>query len=213
MTTDLLLKYLLIVGISYLCGSFPTGYLIARLRGFNIFEIGSGNMGATNVIRVMGLGWGVFVWFLDSAKAVIAVLIALAILPEARAQATVIAALFAIIGHNWSLWIALLTGRIRGGKGAATAFGAMLMIVPLQVIAVMLIIGGLIIAVTRYVSLAVLLMFGLATAWMIVLFAQRAVPIEYMAFSLVMAALLVLRFRENIKRLLAGTERRLGEAS
>lgn len=213
MNMDLLLKVVIVVVISYLCGSFPTGYLIARLRGVNIFEIGSGNMGATNVIRIMGLAWGLCVWFLDSAKAIIAVLIALRIMPEAPAQATVLAAIFAIIGHNWSAWIALLTGRIRGGKGAATAFGALLMIVPLQVIAVMLVIGGLIIAVTRYVSLAVLLMFGLATAWMILLFVNGAVPVEYLIFSLVLAALLVFRFRENIKRLMAGTERRLGETT
>jgi glycerol-3-phosphate acyltransferase PlsY len=141
------------------------------------------------------------------------VLIALRIMPEAPAQATVLAAILAIIGHNWSAWIALLTGRIRGGKGAATAFGALLMIVPLQVIAVMLVIGGLIIAVTRYVSLAVLLMFGLATVWMILLFVNGAVPVEYLIFSLVLAALLVFRFRENIKRLMAGTERRLGETT
>ncbi|MCS7072584.1 MAG: glycerol-3-phosphate acyltransferase, partial [Anaerolinea sp.] len=127
------------------------------------------------------------------------------------AGATVVAALFAIIGHNWSLFIAIITGKIRGGKGAATAFGTLLMIVPLQVIAVMLLIGGVIIALTRYVSLAVLIMFALATAWMVVLFSQHLIPSEFMAYSLVMAALLVIRFRTNIKRLLDGTERRLGE--
>lgn len=202
--------------ISYVIGSFPTGYLVARSRGIDIFAHGSGNMGATNIARVLGGGWrgilwAVLVWFLDSAKGVIAILLGLQILPSQPAGATVVAALFAIIGHNWSLFIAIITGKIRGGKGAATAFGTLLMIVPLQVIAVMLLIGGVIIALTRYVSLAVLIMFALATAWMVVLFSQHLIPSEFMAYSLVMAALLVIRFRTNIKRLLDGTERRLGE--
>lgn len=216
MPVESLILLAVIALISYVIGSFPTGYLIARSRGIDIFAHGSGNMGATNIARVMGGGWrgilwAVLVWFLDSAKGVIAILISLRILPENPAGATVIAALFAIIGHNWSLFIAIITGKIRGGKGAATAFGTLLMIVPVQVIAVMLVIGGVIIALTRYVSLAVLIMFALATVWMIVLFSQHLIPSEFMAYSLVMAALLVIRFRTNIKRLLEGTERRLGE--
>ncbi|MGQ9909171.1 MAG: glycerol-3-phosphate acyltransferase [Candidatus Flexifilum sp.] len=216
MPVESLILLAVIALISYVIGSFPTGYLIARSRGIDIFAHGSGNMGATNIARVMGGGWrgilwAVLVWFLDSAKGVIAILISLRILPENPAGATVIAALFAIIGHNWSLFIAIITGKIRGGKGAATAFGTLLMIVPVQVIAAMLVIGGVIIALTRYVSLAVLIMFALATVWMIVLFSQHLIPSEFMAYSLVMAALLVIRFRTNIKRLLEGTERRLGE--
>lgn len=206
-------QILLIVVISYLLGSFPTAYVVAKLRNINIFEFGSGNMGATNVIRAMGLAWGLFVWFFDSSKAIIAILIAVQILPENRALATVIAALCAITGHNWSLFAALITGTIRGGKGAATAFGTLLMIVPLHVIAAMLVVGGFIIALTRYVSLAVLLMFALATIWMIVLVTQAEIPWEYAIYSLLLALLILVRFRGNIQRLLAGTERRLGESA
>lgn len=204
-------QLIVIIVIAYLLGSFPTAYIIAKFRHVNIFEIGSGNMGATNVIRVMGIGWGLVVWFLDSFKAVLAILIAVHILPENRALATVIAALCAIIGHNWSLFAALITGTIRGGKGAATAFGTLLMIVPFHVIAAMLVVGGFIIALTRYVSLAVLLMFSLATVWMIVLVTQSEIPWEYAVYSLLLALLIFVRFRGNIQRLLAGTERRLGE--
>lgn len=216
MSTESLVQIALIAFISYVVGSFPTGYLIARSRGIDIFAYGSGNMGATNIARVMGGGWrgilwALLVWFLDSSKGILSIVIALQILPEHPAPATVVAALFSIIGHNWSVIVAIITGKIRGGKGAATAFGTLIMIVPLQVIAGMLLIGGLIIALTRYVSLAVLLMFALATVWMYVLFTQQLVPSEFMAYSLVMAALLVIRFRTNIRRLLEGTERRLGE--
>ena len=206
-------QVLLIVVISYLLGSFPTAYVVAKLRNINIFEYGSGNMGATNVIRAMGLAWGLFVWFFDSSKAIIAILIAVQILPEHRALATVIAAVCAIAGHNWSLFATLLTGTIRGGKGAATAFGTLLMIVPLHVIAAMLVVAGVIIAVTRYVSLGVLLMFVVATVWMFILVTQAEIPWEYAVYSLLLALLIFVRFRGNIQRLLAGTERRIGESA
>jgi glycerol-3-phosphate acyltransferase PlsY len=206
-------QVLLIVVGSYLLGSFPTAFLVARLRNINIFEYGSGNMGATNVIRAMGLVWGLVVWFFDSLKAVIAILIAVQIMPENHALATVIAAVCAIVGHNWSLFVALVTGTIRGGKGAATAFGTLFMIVPLYVIAAMLVVGGFVIALTRYVSLAVLFMFGLAIAWMIILVSQQIISWEYAVYSLLLALLIYVRFRDNIQRLRAGTERRLGEGT
>jgi glycerol-3-phosphate acyltransferase PlsY len=109
--------------------------------------------------------------------------------------------------------VTLLTGTLRGGKGAATAFGTLLMIVPFHIIAVMLAVGGLIIAVTRYVSLGVLMMFTLALVWIIVLIAQQAMPWEYIVYGFSMFGLLLLRFRENIQRLIAGTERRIGEGA
>ena len=124
-----------------------------------------------------------------------------------------IAAVCAIAGHNWSLFVALITGTIRGGKGAATAFGTLFMIVPLYVIAAMLVVGGFVIALTRYVSLAVLFMFGLAIAWMIVLVSQQIISWEYAVYSLLLALLIYVRFRDNIQRLRAGTERRLGESA
>jgi len=213
MAPDQRLQLILIVVVSYLLGSFPTAYLIARRRNLNIFTIGSGNMGATNVIRAMGLGWGLAVWALDSGKGVLAIGMATLIMPENTAAATVIAALVAIVGHNWSLFATMITGKIRGGKGAAIAFGTLLVIVPIQVILGMLALFGLIILLTRYVSLGVLAMFGLGTTWMLILVGQHKLPHEYMVYALIMAALIVYRFRENIQRLLTGTERRLGEST
>jgi glycerol-3-phosphate acyltransferase PlsY len=213
MTPDQRIQLILIVVVSYLLGSFPTAYLIARRRNLNIFTIGSGNMGATNVIRAMGLWWGLAVWALDSGKGILAIGIATLIMPENKAAATVIAALVAIVGHNWSLFAAMITGRMRGGKGAAIAFGTLLVIAPIQVILGMLAMFGVIILLTRYVSLGVLAMFGLGTTWMLVLIGQSKLPHEYMVYSLIMAALILYRFRENIQRLLTGTERRLGEST
>lgn len=211
MPTDLIARIVAIVLISYLLGSIPTAYLIARQRGLNIFEVGSGNMGATNVIRAMGLWWGLVVWFFDSLKGVIAIVIATLLLPENPSAATAIAATVAVIGHNWSLFATLVTGTLRGGKGAAIWFGTMLMIAPLQVIVGMSILGGLVVALTRYVSLAVLAMFGLSTLWILALISQRELPFEYTFYALIVTGLILYRFRDNIQRLLSGTERRLGE--
>jgi glycerol-3-phosphate acyltransferase PlsY len=208
-----LVRVVLVVVISYLLGSIPTGYVVGRLRHVNIFEVGSGNMGATNVIRAAGFGWGLLVWFFDSTKGILAILIARQIVPDNATTASVLAAIVAIVGHNWSLFATLLTGTIRGGKGAATAFGTLLLFLPLQLIAVMLLLAGAIIALTRYVSLAVLVMFALASAWVFLMVTQHVMPFEYLLYMLAISSLILIRFRENIQRILAGTERRFGERS
>ncbi len=204
-------RIIMIVVISYLLGSIPTAYMVAKRKGYNIFEVGSGNMGATNVIRSLGFGWGLFVWFCDSLKGVFAIVAARALLPENMALATALAATISVIGHNWSLFATLITGTLRGGKGAAIWFGTMIVMAPFQVFIVMLMIGGLVIALTRYVSLAVLAMCALSTLWVVFLISQRQWPTEYTFYFLIAAVIILFRFRENIQRLLAGTERRLGD--
>lgn len=198
--------------MGYLLGSLPTAYIIGRVKKVNIFEVGSGNMGGTNVARALGFKWGLLVGILDGLKGIIAIVIASQlIMPDNRPLASAIAALAAVVGHNWSLIVALLTGSLRGGKGAATAFGTMLVIAPFQVIAAMCVVGALLITLTRYVSLGVLVMFSLAGVWMLILISQQTIPAEYALYSWALLALILWRFRGNIQRLLAGTERRLGE--
>jgi len=118
-----------------------------------------------------------------------------------------------MVGHNWSIFVMIITGKLRGGKGAAAAFGTLLTVVPVQVIAGMLALFLVILARTRFVSLGVLMMFGLAVVWIAVLILQQLIQVEYIVYILAVYALLLLRFRENIERLLAGTERRIGESS
>ena len=203
-------EWLSVIGISYLLGAIPTAYLIGLLRGRNIFEIGSGNMGATNAVRGLGLGWGILVWLLDTLKGVAAILIARQLMPDALAAASAVAAVMAIIGHNWSVIVAVLTGKLRGGKGASIAFASLILIAP-NIVGVVGLIGLSILIITRYVSLSVLVMVAVATLWMIVLVNQRLMAEEYIYYALCTAALILYRFRENIQRLLTGTERRLGE--
>ena len=202
---------LTIIVVSYLLGSIPTAYIVARLNNINIFEIGSGNMGATNVSRAIGIQWGVAVMVFDMLKGAIAIFIAIEITPGSVAAGMTISAISVIIGHNWSLFASLFTGTVKGGKGAATAFGTLVMIAPWQVIAITAIIGLLIVLFTRYVSLGVLTTFFFALIWNSVLIVQQQMDPTFMIYTVAVGMLLMLRFRENIYRLRTGTERRLGE--
>lgn len=204
-------QLVMVIAVGYLFGSIPTAYIVAKTKGINIFEVGSKNMGATNVGRSLGFWWGILVWICDSVKGIVAIAIGTLIMPDNWAAATAIAATAAVIGHNWSLFATLLTGTIQGGKGAAIWFGTMFAIAPLQLLVAISVLGVAIIAITRYVSLAVLSMCALATVWILVLITQKTMPMEYIFYITVVAIMIVYRFRENIQRLLTGTERRLGD--
>ncbi len=205
---------ILVISLAYMIGSFPTAYVVGRLRGINIFEYGSGNMGTTNAIRTLGLGWGLLVLIGDLGKGIGAVLLAREIAPadpmSTQASASVIAALMVVVGHNWSVIASIITGSIKGGKGAATAGGTLLIIMPTVAIAVPLFILALIIITTRYMSLAVMtsaVVAAFIVAGMVALGELEPIYLIYCT----LAGLILYRHRENIKRLLAGNERRLGD--
>ncbi len=211
---------ILIIVSSYLIGSFPTAYIVGKLRKVNIFEVGSGNMGGTNVARAVGKGWALFTAVVDVLKGIVAVWLARDVmLPEQIGVATSVSATCVVVGHNWSLFATVLTASIkegklklivRGGKGAATAFGAMLMIQPFQI----LVAAGIalaIIARTRYVSLGVLIGFAVANLWLIVLVGAEFQKPILLLYAIALTVMIPLRHWGNLQRLLAGTERRLGE--
>lgn len=217
---DNALQVLACIAASYLIGSFPTAYFVGKARNVNIFEVGSGNMGGTNVARAVGKGWAVFTGLVDVSKGVFAVWLARdVILPQQIGVATSIAATSVVVGHNWSLFATILTASIkegklrlivRGGKGAATAFGAMMMIQPFQSL-VAAAIGIAIISRTRYVSLGVLIGFAVANVWLILLVGAEFQKPILLVYAVALSFMLLLRHRGNVQRLLAGTERRLGE--
>jgi acyl phosphate:glycerol-3-phosphate acyltransferase len=211
-----------IAAISYLIGAIPTAYFVARVRGVNIFEVGSGNMGATNTARAVGNRAAMVVFALDALKGVGAIFLARLLFASSdnilfvqsgtrAAAATVIAALFVIAGHNWSIFVHRITGELKGGKGAATALGTFVTIAPWFVIAGIVAVGLVLITRTRYISLGALGMSAIALIWMLVLFAQGFIPREYIVYIICAATMIFWRFRENIGRLLSGTERRFGE--
>lgn len=200
--------------VAYVIGSFPTAYLAGRINRINIFEKGSGNMGANNVIRTLGWKWGVLVWAVDSGKGILAVLVARLIMPDAIFLASVIGAVAVVMGHNWSLIAALVTGTLRGGKGAATAGGTwIIMMAPWwYIVVVTLTLWGLIVLITRYVSLAVLVTVAIGTIWVLVLIAQGgSIPPVYIVYIVLVSLMIYIRHWKNIVSLLTGRERRLGD--
>ncbi|MCL4238110.1 MAG: glycerol-3-phosphate acyltransferase [Anaerolineae bacterium] len=200
----------LVIVIGYVIGSFPTAYLVARTKGVDIFAVGSGNMGATNVTRAVGMRYGLLVWLIDGVKGILAILLARLIVPDYQTTASVLAAVSAVAGHNWSLLATLLTGSIRGGKGAATAMGTFLLLAPTLLVALVLAVAMTIVLLTRYVSLGVLTAVAVAgIAFLVLVMAGWMDPV-YTVYLLA-GWMVFVRHRGNIVRLLAGTERRLGE--
>lgn len=201
----------LLFALSYLIGSLPIGYAIGRLNGVDIFKTGSGNMGANNIARHLGKFWGIVTWFSDSAKGIVAILIARSLVPtEFHNIATIVGGVGAIVGHTWSIAVMFITGRLRGGKGASTAIGTWLTFIPPVVLAVIMSIWALIILTTRYVSLAVLVATALIGLTIIVLVLQQSFEPVYLLY-LIVPVIIFYRHRENILALSEGRERKLGQ--
>ncbi|WP_019550061.1 glycerol-3-phosphate 1-O-acyltransferase PlsY [Thermus scotoductus] len=190
---------LLALVVAYLFGSIPAGVLVARTYGVDIRKVGSGNIGATNVLRALGPGPALMVAFFDVFKGGVAVLIARAVGIEGPLLGGV--ALAAVLGHNYSLFLGF-----RGGKGVATSFGTLLFLDPILALWTFPI-GVSVMLLTRYVSAGS--MTGGVAAMVLALALSR--PLWEVVTVGLMALLIFWTHRENLKRLQAGTERRLGE--
>jgi len=197
--------------LGYLIGGVPFGYLVARWRGINILRQGSGNIGATNVGRILGRRFGLLVFCLDFAKGALPVLAAQRA-AEALGQATqvlgAVAGLAAFLGHVFPVYL-----RFRGGKGVATGAGVVAVLVPMPTLAALLVWVTAVCA-TRYVSVASL---AAAATLCIVRLVLTSTPLAgdnliLTLFCLVAAALVFVRHRGNIGRLLRGQENRLKES-
>ncbi len=194
--------WLFTIAIAYLLGSIPFGYLLVRtFRKQDIRSIGSGNIGATNVVRSGAKGLGIATLLLDLGKAFLAVIIARHLAPNTFGLA-VIAAVAAILGHIFPVWLGF-----RGGKGVASGLGAFLALTWPSAVATLLVFL-LVVALTRYVSLASIL-----AAASFPIFAFYFVPERTPAviFGLLFIPLLIIaKHHANIRRLLSGTENRFG---
>lgn len=202
---------ILLLVAAYLLGAFPTGYLVARAaKGIDIREHGSGNTGATNVLRVVGKGAGLTVLVIDLLKGLSAVLFVRVILtilyaemPEQLATLPwwiTLAGLAAILGHSRSIWL-----NWTGGKSAATGLGVLLALawpVGLGTAGVF----AIVLALFRIVSLSSIA----AVLSAIVLVAVMQQPLPYILLAIAGGFYVILRHRTNIQRLLEGTEPRLG---
>lgn len=188
--------------VGYLLGALPFGYLVARAKGVNIFEVGSKNPGATNVRRVLGSGPGNLVLFLDALKGAVASGWPLFLVTPEHQLATGITGLVAsILGHSFSCF----TG-FRGGKSVATGAGGFLMVFPVGM-GIAFAVFVLTLAIFRYVSLGSML--GALALPVSALVLHR--PAVLVVVSALIALFVIVRHRTNISRLLAGTESRIGQ--
>lgn len=202
---------LVIFGAAFLLGSAPWGYLAGRARGLDIRRHGSGNIGATNVFRVMGPGWGVAVFALDFLKGLAAALGGGLFAAEAGLPgdvASVAGGLGAILGHNFTPWLGF-----KGGKGIASSAGVLFGITPVAAAAALALWVVLFFS-TRYVSVASIgAAVGLPVFTAVIPLLPGSLPGGtplLLGFSVVIGALAVWRHAPNIRRLLAGTEPRFG---
>ena len=206
-----LLPFFLFCLAGYLCGATPFGYYAGKMRGIDIREHGSGNIGATNVIRVMGKGIGIPVFILDVLKGWLPAWIASGMFaqhhasPELITTAAIGAGVSAVIGHNYTFWL-----KGKGGKGVATSCGALLATAPIALFVAVL--AWVITAkITRYVSVASIVAALCVPAAMVALMASRGHwNFVLLGFGVVLAALAIWRHKANIQRLMAGTENKMG---
>lgn len=182
---------------AYLLGSIPFSYLVARRKGIDVRTVGSGNVGATNVMRSAGRAAGLAAFGLDFLKGSLATWLALHLAGPTVAAA---AAVIAVTGHMYPVWLSF-----KGGKGVATGAGAFLPILPFAAVAG-LVTFGVVAWLTRYASVGSI---AGTTALPLVSLLTRA-PAASTAAAALAAALIVWKHRENIRRIAAGSERRLG---
>jgi glycerol-3-phosphate acyltransferase PlsY len=191
--------YILTAIAAYLLGSIPTGFLVAKAKGIDIRTIGSGNIGATNVLRALGKPAGVFVLVVDALKGWLAVTL-VALLFRDWDAGRIIAGVAAILGHNYTCWL-----HFKGGKGIATSAGVLVALVPWALLAG-LGVWIIVFILSRYVSLASICACAAIpiAAWL------NKESITRIIVTAALAALAIYKHKANIRRLLEGTENRFG---
>ena len=212
----IIIKFIAVILIGYLLGSIPFGMLVIRRgAGVDVRKYGSGKTGATNVLRIAGKKMAALTAGLDIAKGLLAVSFAGLIMGNSTASAGSItfgadtakglAALAAIAGHIWPVFL-----KFRGGRGVAVFYGNLLALSPFVALsggASLLLIAGL----TRYVSLGSIIGSVVTYALFSFLAITGGSPVEYLTYSLIGTLTIIVMHRDNIERLLAGKERKLGE--
>ena len=221
--------------LAFLCGSIPFGWIFGKLKGIDIRQHGSGNIGATNVWRVLGKSYGIPCFLLDVLKGLVPAVIGLSLIhfdgmknpmsfeilrskaeihPMLTAQLIqVFTGLCAILGHNYSPWVGF-----KGGKGIATSAGVLIALMPAAVV-ILIVIWSIVFFFSRYVSLASIIAAAalpLLTIWGSYFhgkFADGTWNKPLLAFSVLIGALAIYKHRSNITRLRNGTENRFSKKS
>ena len=198
-----MIEFAAVVIGSYLIGSIPCGLILGKLRGVDVREYGSGKTGTTNVLRTIGKKAAAVALVCDLLKGVIAVIIARYVLGSPVGEMA--AGFAAVAGHDWSIFI-----KFNGGRGVATSLGGLFVMAPLAGVG-SIAVFVLIIALSRYVSLGSIVGALAGVAIMVALTALDQAPWEYLVYTGVVVALIVFQHRDNIGRLLSGSENKLGQ--
>ena len=197
---------LVMVPIGYLLGSLPFGLIIAWMaKRVDVRDYGSGKTGMTNVLRTVGVKAAALSMALDMGKSILAVILARVFFDEPAAE--VAAAVAALIGHNWPVYVGF-----RGGRGTASGLGGLFILSPWAGLVAALV-GVTTIATTRWVSLGSILGTVSGVVTLAVLVALGFAPAEYVWYSIIGGGLVVARHWDNILRLVKGKERKIGESA
>ncbi len=203
------MSLILVIITGYLLGSLPFSFWLGKFKGVDLRKVGSGNVGATNLARTVGAGWGVIGFAMDLGKGLIAVILAGHICNLFKTSALslsilkILGGISSIIGHNWSMWI-----NFKGGKGVATSAGVFLGLAP---ISLLLSIGVWVVVfiLFGYVSLASIISSISLPLWMWSgIGGKVALPI--IIFSCIVSILIIIRHRSNIVRLIKGKKIEFG---
>lgn len=194
------MKMVIVILVSYLIGCFSSAYILGKqYKNIDIRNHGSGNSGSTNALRVLGIKMGALTFLLDILKGIVAVLLGGAILGH---SGSLVAGLFVVLGHNFPIFLGF-----KGGKGIATSLGVLL-ILNWQTGLICLLIGVIVIATTRYVSLGSIL--ASISAPIALVLTTKSIDKGLYLTTIILALLSIIRHRSNIVRLFKGEENKLG---
>jgi glycerol-3-phosphate acyltransferase PlsY len=204
---------LCLIAFAYFCGALPFGYWAGRLKGIDIRQHGSKNIGATNVIRVLGKKVGFPVFILDVLKGAVPTMLAewwmvnrCGTDANTATLVAVLCAAAAVLGHTFTFWLGF-----KGGKGVATTAGSLLGLAPLA-LGIALVAWIITFYASRYVALASIVGAVVLPASMaILMFTRGTLNYVLLGFAIVMGVLVIVRHRTNIARMLAGTENRFAK--
>jgi glycerol-3-phosphate acyltransferase PlsY len=202
-----MLSYILTALGGYLLGSIPFGYIVAKAKGIDIRSVGSGNIGATNAMRVLGKPAGIFVLLMDALKGYAAVWLAGVLMKQFNANADletlrVIAGIGAVLGHNYTCWL-----KFKGGKGIATTAGVYLALAPWALL-IAFTVFILAVVITRYISVGSI---AGAVAVVIAVWVMMPQNLLLCIVTTALGALAIYKHKTNIQRLMAGAENRFGK--
>ena len=187
------MKILLVILVSYILGSIPFGYIIAKIKGVDITKLGSGNIGATNVGRFLGKPYFFIVLFLDAIKGFIPTILFKLLF---GLEYGILAGLFSVIGHSYSIFM-----KFKGGKGVATGLGVSIALIPIETI-IGFGVWFLVLMIFKIMSLASII--SAVSVFIVVLFLEKSSLIKIVCG--IIAVLIVLRHKSNIERIIKGTE-------